>query len=84
MYHTKDVIRALEILGFNIREPDAGNMAYCMHKISKEEVWLTTAEPKQAEDVLEYLFKPVMLPMKYFKGVYMSLKPEKVYPSDQL
>lgn len=42
-----------------------------------------TTETKQAEDVLEYLFKPVELPMKYFKGVYLSLKPENVPSSHQ-
>ena len=83
MYHTKDVIRALKILGFNIRSSNAGSVAFCIHTISREEVWLGTAEAKQAEDLLEYIFKPVNLPMKYFKAVYMGLQPENIHPSDQ-
>lgn len=83
MYNTRKVIRALEVLGFKIREPNAGSSAYCMHTISKQEMWLTTAETEQAEDTLAHIFKPVRLPMHYFKGVYLSLKLEIVSPSDQ-
>ena len=83
MFNTKDTIRALRILGFSIRQPDAGRKAYCIHTISKEEVWLETDNDKQMDGVLEYRFKRVTLPMKYFKAVYMGLKTEKTYPSNQ-
>ena len=83
MYNTRKIIKTLEVLGFNIREPDAGTSAYCMHKVSGDEIWLTTAEDERAEDTLERIFAPVELPMQYFKGVYMGLKSDIVSPSDQ-
>ena len=85
MYYTKDILRTLQVLGFEVRIPDGGNTAYCVHGIAKEELWLPLAPEKFADDTLEYFLKGISLPVQYFKGTYMKLEPEPMdlHPSDQ-
>ena len=66
MYTTKDVLRALEVLGFQVRAPDGGHTAYCMHGITREELWVPTHVETLDDDVLAFLFEHISLPMGYF------------------
>ena len=85
MYSTKDIIRALEVLGFQVRDPDGGNTAYCHHGVTKEELWVPTQVETLDDDVLAFLFEHISLPMAYFQSVYTGLKIrlEDLHPSDE-
>ena len=85
MYNPKDILRALEILGFQVRAPNGGSSAYCMHGITKEEVWVPTNVEILTDDVLAFLFEHLSLPVAYFQSVYMGLeiRLEDRYPNDQ-
>ena len=85
MYSTKDIIRALKVLGFRVRAPDGGNTAYCLHEITKEELWVPTHVDTLDDDVLAFLFEHISLPMAYFQAVYTGLpiRSEYLHPTDQ-
>ncbi len=48
-YNSKDTSKALKILGFNVRDPDGGTTMFCIHTLTKDEVWI----PKKQNGVLE-------------------------------
>lgn len=85
MYHIKDILRTLEMLGFRVRSPDGGRTAYCLHGVTREELWVPTHVETLDDDMLAFLFEHLSLPVAYFQSVYMRLKIslEDLHPSDQ-
>ena len=82
-YNAVDTAAALRILGFNVRDPDGGNTVFCIHKLTKEEVWIPKTKNGFLEDVLTVLFKPIQLRFIYFKSVYIGTMGSNQLPSDQ-
>ena len=82
-YNVKRSSEALKILGFNVREPTGGTVIFCMHTLSKEEIWLPKTNNDILEDVLETIFEPINLRFIFFKSVYINLPNNDAYPSDQ-
>ena len=82
-YFFDNTLRALKLLGFNVRCPDGGTTAFCFHKFSKQEIWVPKEGNGVSESVLKFIFEPIGLPLVYFKSVYSSLKDNNTHPSDQ-
>jgi len=82
-YNAKDTAKALTVLGFNVRDPDGGNTMFCIHTLTKEEVWIPKTSNGFLEDVLVSIFKPIELRFTYFKSVYINSVNNNQYPSDQ-
>ncbi len=72
------------VLGFNVREPDAGRTIFCIHSITKEELWIPKTSDGVLEDVLVHLFRPIQLGIVYFRSVYLHMDDMNLFPSDQL
>ena len=82
-YNAADTKKALEILGFNVRNPSSGNTFFCIHKLTGDEVWIPKIDDGVLEDVLKCLFEPIKLPIIFFRSVYMSLHDTNKFPADQ-
>lgn len=82
-YNAKDTVRALKFLGFNVRDPNGATSVFCIHGLTKEEVWIPKIDNGFLEDVLESIFKPTNLEFSYFKSGYMNLPKNNTYPSDE-
>ena len=84
--HQKNIIqktqkKALEILGFNVRDPQGAKIFFCIHTLSKEEMWIPKNE--LLSDALTVLFGPTKLRFIFFESVYNNLPKYQQYPSDQ-
>ena len=82
-YNSTDAMKALQILGFNVRDPDGGKTVFCIHKLTQEEVWIPKTRNSFLEDVLVTLFKPIQLRFIFFKSVYIDTLGNSQQPSDQ-
>lgn len=84
-YNAKDTAKALEILGFTVRDPEGANVMYCLHGMTKAEFWLPKTAEGVREDVLEKILDDLDLPLPidFFKSVYASLVDDNKHPPDQ-
>lgn len=82
-YNAKNTVKALTVLGFNVRDPDGGSTIFCIHTLTKEEVCIPKTENGFLEDVLASIFQPINLRFIFFKAVYISSLGGDQYPSDQ-
>ena len=83
-YYVNDTIKTLKTLGFQVRDPEGATTIFCIHKLTKQEVWIPKDKGGFLEDHLITLFKPLELNIVYFKSVYISLHDDNKHPSDQL
>ena len=82
-YNVNSTIKALTILGFNVRYADGATTIFCRHTITGKEVWIPKEKTGFLQDVLKIIFEPIKLEIEYFQSVYMNLKNTTLFPSDQ-
>ena len=82
-YYTDKTARALEILGFNVRNTDGGTQMFCIHTITKAELWFPKSQEGLPKDVVDFHCSLVGLPTAFFLSVYKSVNDDNLYPQDQ-
>ena len=82
-YDVPKTLSTLEFLGFNVRDSTGATTVFCIHKITKDEIWIPKDGDGFLADTLSVLFEPVKLRFDYFKFIYHNGPHLQQIPSDQ-
>ena len=82
-YYTDKTIKALEALGFVVRNTDNSTVVYCFHTITKKEIWIPKTPDGVLSDVIEFYCGRINLPIHFFVSVYQHVAVDNQHPSDQ-